>query len=175
MGGSPLRGWLSTACLILGCVTLALVTVALSKAKEKNNDEIKAQVDKGSLEKVQEFFTRFGKGDIPGVLNTMSEDVDWVIPGPNIIPYAGKRKGRDEVGKFFAAFGDAVEVQKFEPQEFITQKEKVVVVGREVLKVKTTAKIVTNEWVMVFTVDKDKITRFRSYEDTAALVAAFSK
>ena len=175
-----MRGLLARSRFLINCIILSSVAATLTdatvlKADEKNKDEPKGGSDKASLEKVQEFFAKFGKGDIPGVLNTMSEDVNWFIPGPSTIPYAGQRKGREEAGKFFGAFSDAVEVQKFEPREFITQKDKVVVLGHEVLKVKTTAKVVDNEWVMVFTVDKDKITRFRSYEDTAALVAAFGK
>ena len=124
---------------------------------------------------MQEFFVKFGKGDIPGVLDTLSEDVNWFIPGPATIPYAGARKGRTEVGKFFTSFSDAVEVQKFEPRQFVTQKGQVVVLGHEVLKVKTTGKVVDNEWALVFTVYRDRITKFRSYEDTAALVTAFTK
>jgi ketosteroid isomerase-like protein/plastocyanin len=131
--------------------------------------------DMANLKIVQDFFSAFGKGDIPGVLNTLSEDVDWFIPGPATIPYAGQRKGKEEVGKFFVAFSDAVEVKTFEPREFITQKDKLVVIGHEELKVKTTAKDVKNEWVLVFTIEKDKIKKFRSYEDTAALVDAFAK
>src|SRR5262249_1200406 len=47
--------------------------------------------------KVREFFAAFAQGNIQGVLDTMSDDVDWFIPGPAIVPYAGKRHGRDEV------------------------------------------------------------------------------
>jgi ketosteroid isomerase-like protein len=126
-----------------------------------------------ALPAVKEFFARFGKGDIPAVLNTLSVDVDWFIPGPGTIPYAGARKGRKQVGDFFASFNKAVEVQKFEPREFITDRDTVVVLGREVLKVKSTGKVVTNEWTMVFTVKEGSIKKFRSYEDTAALAAAF--
>jgi ketosteroid isomerase-like protein len=129
----------------------------------------------GGLTKVKEFFADFGKGDIPAVLNTLAEDVDWFIPGPVAIPYAGERRGRERVEQFFTSFGDSVEVQKFEPREFIARGDRVVVLGHEVLKVKSTSKVVDNEWAMVFTVGKDKINTFRSYEDTAALAAAFAK
>jgi hypothetical protein len=123
--------------------------------------------------KVREFFAAFAKGNIAAVLDTMSNDIEWFIPGPSSIPYAGKRRGRDQVQLFFSAFADAVDVQQFEPLQFIEQGDTVVVLGHEILRVKTTGRTVDNQWAMVFTV-KDKIDHFRSYEDTAALAAAFS-
>ena len=43
-----------------------------------------------------EFFARFTAGDIDGALNTMTEDVTWLIPGkPESSPMAGRYdKGR---------------------------------------------------------------------------------
>jgi uncharacterized protein len=124
---------------------------------------------------VRDFFSAFAKGDIPNVLNTLSPDIDWLVPGPSIIPYAGPRHGRDEVQGFFKTFSDAVDVQKFEPRDFVEQDEKVVVQGSEDLRVKGTGKSVHNEWTLVFVVSAGKISRFRSYEDTAALASAFSR
>ena len=124
---------------------------------------------------VRDFFSAFGKGDIPSVLNTFSPDIDWLVPGPSIIPYAGARHGRDEVQGFFTAFSGAVDVQKFEPRDFVEQGEKVVVLGSEDLRVKGTGESVHNEWALVFDVSAGKISRFRSYEDTAALASAFSR
>src|ERR1700738_4865143 len=77
---------------------------ALALPEDKRDKEEPARKDEESLEKVKEFFAKFGKGDIPGVLDTMSADVDWFIPGPAAVPYAGQRKGREEVGKFFTSF-----------------------------------------------------------------------
>lgn len=42
--------------------------------------------------------------DIAGVLKTLSEDIDWFIPGPEeIIPFAGRRRGPQQVAEFFSA------------------------------------------------------------------------
>jgi homoserine O-acetyltransferase len=123
---------------------------------------------------VKEFFAAFGKGDLPTVLNTLSPDVDWFIPGPPAIPYAGAKHGRDEVNDFFKKFLGSVDVVRFEPQSFVEESNKVVVLGFEDLRVKVNGNNVHNDWAMVFTVEKGKISKFRSYEDTAALVAAFS-
>src|SRR5438309_110966 len=115
--------------LVVGLAFLCFAMPGAGARAGKEDKESKG--DDASLQKVQEFFAKFGKGDIPGVLDTLSEDVDWFIPGPATIPYAGARKGRTEAGKFFTSFSDAVEVQKFEPRQFVTQKGQVVVLGHE--------------------------------------------
>lgn len=45
----------------------------------------------------------FKRGDVTGALNALADNVDSFIPGPNdIIPFAGKRHGREQVARFFA-------------------------------------------------------------------------
>lgn len=46
---------------------------------------------------------------------------------PGLIPYAGERVGRYEVGGYFVGFGRAVEVSRFEPQKFFVSGDTVVV------------------------------------------------
>lgn len=47
-----------------------------------------------------------------------------------MIPCAGLRRGHDEVAGYFAAFGKAAEVSRFEPQKFFASYDTVVVLGR---------------------------------------------
>ncbi len=48
-------------------------------------------------------YAAFERGDIPALLEMMSEDVEWEVPKP--LPTAGSYRGRDGVGEFFAAIG----------------------------------------------------------------------
>jgi uncharacterized protein len=68
--------------------------------------------------------------------------------------------------------GESVEFEQFEPQEYIAQGDKVVVLGHERQRVKATGEVVEDDWAMVFTLRGGKITKFRNYEDTAAVAAA---
>jgi len=122
---------------------------------------------------VQEIYAAFGRGDIPGVLSRLSEDVEWDVTGPRETSYAGTRHGKSQVVEFFTVLGQTVEVQQFEPCEFIAQADAVAVVGRERLRVKATGRIVVNEWVMIFTLRNGLIVKFREYDDTEAVAAAF--
>ncbi len=121
----------------------------------------------------QDLYTAFGRGDIPGVLSRLSEDVEWDVTRPQETSYAGKRHGKSQVVEFFTVLGQTVEVQQFEPREFLSQGDTVAVVGHERLCIKATGRVAENDWVMIFTVRNGLVVKFREYDDTEAVAAAF--
>jgi ketosteroid isomerase-like protein len=121
---------------------------------------------------VQEMFAAFGRGDVAGVLDRLSDDIEWRIAGPSELPYAGIHRGRNEVARFFETFGRVAEFEVFEPQEYFAKEDKVVVLGHERQRVKTTGQVVETEWAMVFVVREGRITRFHNYVDTHAVATA---
>ena len=128
-----------------------------------------------NIEVIHQAYAAFGQGNVPGVLAMLTEDVSWSTPGPpDLIPYAGLRKGHEQVAGYFEAFGGAVEVTEFEPQTFFAEDDMVVVLGYYAFRVKSTAKAVDIDWVHEFTLRDRKIADFRGYEDSAAVVAAFT-
>ncbi len=131
--------------------------------------------DSADLRVVHEAYEAFGQGDVAGVLAVLADDVPWHTPGPpEVVPYAGSRTGHDQVAGYFESFGEAVEVTEFEPQEFLARDDYVVVLGRYAFKVKRTGSAVDMDWVHAFTLKDGKITTFRGYEDSAAVVRAFT-
>lgn len=128
-----------------------------------------------NVQAVEEAFAAFQRGDIPALLDTLTDDVEWFVPGPpDIIPFAGERRGRDQLVQFFTILGEAVEFEQFAPREFIAQGERVVVLGHSRDRVRATGHTVENDWAMVFTLRGGKVAGFRSYEDTAAVVSGFT-
>ena len=128
-----------------------------------------------NVQTVKEVYAAFERGDIPSLLNLVSEDVEWSLPGPSdIIPFAGEFRGREGVGRFFAALGGAEDVEIFEPREFVAQGDKVVVMGRYRGRIKATGQVDDIEFVHVFNVRDGRITNYRQYNDTAPTVAAYS-
>jgi ketosteroid isomerase-like protein len=121
---------------------------------------------------VRTMYAALQRGDIPGVLDTLAEDIEWRIAGPSELPYAGVHRGRDEVARFFATFGKASEFEVFEPQEYFSRGDKVVVLGHERQRVKATGRVVETEWAMVFTLRAGTIARFHNFVDTHAVAAA---
>ena len=132
--------------------------------------------DQENLQTIHEVYGDFGRGDVPAVLKTLTPDVTWFTPGPPaVIPYAGTHTGPDQVAKYFAEFGSAVEMTAFEPHQFFAADDQVVVLGHYSARVKTTGNVIESEWVHAFTLHDGKIAKFRGYEDSAAVVAAFTK
>jgi len=122
---------------------------------------------------VQDAYAAFQRADIPGLLGILSDDIDWWTPGTTEqIPYAGRLRGRGEVGGFFARLGESEEITHFEPREFIAQGDKVVVSGNYKGRTRPAGREYDLDWLHVFTVRDGRVTAFREYIDTAALADA---
>jgi uncharacterized protein len=130
--------------------------------------------DQTNLAVIQQAYEAFGRGDIPAVLDALTDDVEWTLQGPSVIPYAGPRRGREEVAEFFSVIGETLEFEQFEPREFVAQGDTVVVVGYERSVVKQTGRSFEQEWAHVNTLRDGKIAKCRMFENTAAEAAAFS-
>lgn len=63
---------------------------------------------------VQQAYEAFGRGDIPAILNLVADSVDWEFVGSTNLPYAGRRRNREEVADFFAAIPRADDIHAFE-------------------------------------------------------------
>jgi ketosteroid isomerase-like protein len=127
-----------------------------------------------NVQKVQQMYAAFGKGDLQTLLNSVADNVDWQVLGPKIIPQSGPHRGRKEVENFFEKVAESYDFQKFEPREFIAQDDKVVCLGYYSAKMKKTGKFAEAELAMVFTFRDGKVVKFREHTDTAALVSALT-
>ncbi|MBI3824614.1 MAG: nuclear transport factor 2 family protein [Candidatus Rokubacteria bacterium] len=128
-----------------------------------------------NVETVQQNYAAVGRGDIPTLLSLLSDEVEWSMPGPSVIPWTGTRRGRQQVAEFFALLRKTLKSQRFEPREFIAQGDTVVVLGYERSLVKPTDRTFEQEWVHVYTLRDGKITKCRIFEDTAAQATAFGR
>jgi ketosteroid isomerase-like protein len=111
--------------------------------------------------------------DRAALLATLADDVDWEFSGPPQIPFAGRWRGIDGAGRFFAIIRDTVDVLEFAVDDMIARDATVVVLGRERFRVKATGREWSCGWVQVHTVAAGKIHRFREFTDTAAISAAY--
>ena len=124
---------------------------------------------------IKDAYDAFKKGDIPGLLNMLTDDVEWITPGPkDIMPVAGHRRGRDGVAEFFSTLSSQENVEVFEPEEYIAQGDKVVAIIRYRGRVKATGRPAETPLVHVFDLRNGKVSRFREFCDTAAILPAFT-
>jgi hypothetical protein len=129
----------------------------------------------GTLENVQvvkEGYAAFGRGDVPGLLALMAEDVEWIIPGAGL-PLAGTYRGPEGVANFFQKLSAEAEILDFQPREFVADGDRVLVVGWQRFKVKATNRTAETDWIMAFTVRNGKVANFREYNDTKAIASAY--
>jgi ketosteroid isomerase-like protein len=70
---------------------------------------------------VEQAYATFKAGDIPTLLQSLSEDVTWQLPEIENVPFAGKRQGRGAVGEFFSTLASLQDARSFEEREFIAR------------------------------------------------------
>ena len=122
---------------------------------------------------VEQAYANFKAGDIPTLLQSMSEDISWQLPEVEDVPFAGKRQGRGAVGEFFSTLASLQDARSFEPAEFIAQGDKVVVLGHYAWQVKANGRTYESDFAHVFTVRGGQIVAFHEYTDSAAAAKAF--
>jgi len=128
-----------------------------------------------NVQTAKEGYAAFGRGDMPAILELLTDDVEWIESGPpEVIPSAGTYRGKEGVGRFFATLSEQVDIHKFEPHEFIAQGDHVVVLISTEATVKSTGRTINNHVAHVWTFKGGKLGRFETFQDTAALVAAYS-
>jgi ketosteroid isomerase-like protein len=123
----------------------------------------------------QEIFARFGRGDVSAILELLSDDVLIEFYGPSVIPYAGTYRGNREARRFFETVLSNVDIHQFDCEEFISERDKVIVTGHLRLTARSTGGTIESDFVHVITMKDGKWLRFRDFMNTAVAVAAFTK
>ena len=119
----------------------------------------------------------FGRGDLEAVIEAHAEDVDSQAPvtrTTSTLPWAGSRRGREEVRDYFAQLTQTVRPEPFEDVVFTASGDRVVVEGHNKGTVLATGKAYEHDWVMIFTIHDGLIGRFRMYYDPADIEVALS-
>jgi len=125
-----------------------------------------------NVDVVKDAYLAFSEGNFDVLLECLSEDVKWFAIGPpDLIPTAGTRYGPEQVEQYFSLLEANGDLRKLRPVEFIAQDDKVVAIGDMQADVKATGRSIRSPWVHVFTLHHGKITQFRSFYDTAAMVS----
>jgi ketosteroid isomerase-like protein len=124
---------------------------------------------------IKEVYAAFGRGDVPGILGMLTDDIEWNHPRPDQIPWGGQRVGHEEVTGFFVALGQTIDVEQFEPQRFHADGDTVIVFGRERMRAKASGRNYEAEWAHEFVIRDGKIARFSEYTDTASIIEGLRK
>lgn len=123
---------------------------------------------------VQAIFGAFLRGDVPAILDKLSDNVEWTVARPmDGVPVFGTFKGKDGVKKFLETLAGGSEIKVFDPNEYIAQYDKVVALVHIEAVIKSSGKAYAQDAVMVWTVKDGKVTKFHAYDDTEAVSSAW--
>ncbi len=124
-----------------------------------------------NVQTVREFFAAMSGGDRQGLLALSAEDIEWIIPGEDW-PLAGTHRGRAGLAALLQKAADTVETSYPEAPEFVTQGDRVLVIGFAKGRVIFTNRTFEDHWIFAITVRNGKLTNIREYVDTQALARA---
>lgn len=125
-----------------------------------------------NIDVVRRIYDLFADGDENGMRSLLADDFEWDFYGPSSIPWAGKYRGVEGFDQFFARVREVVEVEHFEPREFIGADDRVVVLGISRSRVLASGARYEAQWANVFTLRDGRITRLIDLYETASVVRA---
>jgi ketosteroid isomerase-like protein len=108
-------------------------------------------------------FEAFGNRDLDRLVETVHPDSRWTYIGANPRPAKGTYVGRDGVRKFFENILRNLTMTTFQPREFVTENDTVVVFGAESGTVRATGDSFGNEWAQKYVVRNDLIIEMEEY------------
>ena len=128
------------------------------------------------LELVQKGYEFFAKGDVAGIVSLYSDDSTFTPQMglerkvPLVTPKGTFSKA--ELADFFIALSQEIEFTEWENRQWVADGNTVAVLGRYAGKNKRTGKPLASEFCHVLTVSDGKVTSFKEFTDTAAILQA---
>jgi hypothetical protein len=124
----------------------------------------------GNVEFMRDLYGAFATGDIPKVLGSMSDDIEWSEAEGNPWNVGRAFVGPQEVvDGVFARIGSEFEGFEVVPDRFLGDGDQVVMIGRYRGKGVETGRLLDAQVVHVWTVRDGKVARFEQFVDTRQL------
>jgi ketosteroid isomerase-like protein len=126
-----------------------------------------------NIRAVEAVFEAFGRGDIPYILDQLTDDVHWVAHLDPSVPWSGDYSGKANVPPFFEALGGSIDVAGHPVNQLVAQDDTLVALGDVSFSVRSTGRTGDSSWVYVWTLRDGKIAGYDQFND-AGLAAAFA-
>ncbi|HYD31087.1 MAG TPA: nuclear transport factor 2 family protein [Azospirillaceae bacterium] len=122
------------------------------------------------------FLAAYSRKDMDGALALVDPAAEFIAvrpqPSPDVSLY-GTYHGHDGVRRFFGKLAEAFEPQRFTIDKVMEDAENAVAWGHLTHRVRATGLVFDSAWAAVCAVKDGRITRYRFFEDTAALETSF--
>ena len=130
--------------------------------------------ESSNVELAKRGYAAFMSGDIPGLLELCTADIDFIYPSIAGVPYAtGARRGLEAFRQFIDELAAAEETEAFPQDQFIAQGDSVVMLGTYRARARSTGRVWESAIAQVMTVRDAKIKKMETFFDTAASAEAY--
>jgi hypothetical protein len=122
----------------------------------------------------QQLLAGIGEGRSPETLAALfAEDLRFEIQGDDgVLPWIGRRSGRQAAADFFRNIRMLTEPVKFEVEDILASSNRAVIVGELATRIKSSGKITHSQFAIVLRISSEKIVRFQMLEDSFDLARA---
>ena len=104
----------------------------------------------------------------------LTEDTEWFVPGPEVLPFAGTWKGMDGLWQMERALQKAVRIDKVELGRYLVSGNDVGAVFTVDAYARATGIGFRTEVFRLYTLEEGRIARIRSAYDTAVVAQAIA-
>jgi ketosteroid isomerase-like protein len=127
-----------------------------------------------NVDTIKGMYDAFGRGDVDGILELVTDDVDWATDAAlESAPWYGPKRGKEGVRRFFDGIGQTGPVTEFTPLSFTSNDDgDVMAFVRYAFTVTETGKDVAMNLHHYWKFRDGKVCFVRSSEDTAQVGAA---
>ena len=120
-----------------------------------------------NVKTVQALYEAFGRGDLPTILDALTDDVDWASNVESTeVPWWGVRHGKQEVTDFFVQLAGATELEEFTPLEMIGDGDVVLTVVQYRVKSRSTGRVASMLLHHYWKFRDGKVAYYRGAEDS---------
>lgn len=123
-------------------------------------------------ELVSSLYRSFAAGEIGSVMTSLAPEVHWRTP-PTLPWSAGSYHGREDVGRYFQSFGEALDAPEFRIERMVADGEDVVVLGHECATVRRTGRRFEARFTHTFRIRDGLVAAMEGVVDTATIRSAF--
>lgn len=125
---------------------------------------------------VKDLYEAFQRGDMPGILARVADDVDWRNDHVESreCPWNGNFSSKANLPGFFKVLADQLDFKVFDVKALVASDSHVAVHLRIESTLKKNGRALKNDVMHLWTFnDRGLITRYRHFNDTAAETAAW--
>ncbi|HLJ55355.1 MAG TPA: nuclear transport factor 2 family protein [Chthonomonadaceae bacterium] len=121
--------------------------------------------EQANVQVIKDIYAAFKRGDVQGILDRLTDDVEWILHLDPVVPWSGDYSGKARIPKFFENIAKSVQVLSFEPVEYLAQGDVVVSIGTFGCRANATGKSTQTRWVFIWRLKNGLVTSYEQFHE----------